>query len=91
MPNFKTLGPKYGSDIKNITNITKNKEFKVKEDYYEININDNTEVLNKEDIIVRYISKEGENVVNDNEIVLRLDNLFQNVILHLQILNILIL
>lgn len=75
MPNFKTLGPKYGSNIKNITNVIKNKAFIVKDDCYEIVIDNNKELLNKEDIIVRYISKEGETVVNDNEIVLRLDTI----------------
>lgn len=75
LPNFKTLGPKYGSDIKLIANMIKNKDFSINRSSYELSLNGETKILSSEDIIVRYISKPGEKVVNDNELVVRLDTM----------------
>ena len=75
MPNFKTLGPKYADNIKMITNMINNKEFVKNDSNYELVMNNKKEILTEEDIIIRYISKEGEKVVNDNEIIVRLNTL----------------
>ena len=69
-PNFKTLGPKYESKIKDITNLIKNKEFKLENDKY---ILSNGDELDINDIIIRYTSKDNDLVTSDNEIVLKLD------------------
>jgi len=70
LPNFKTLGPRFGKNIKDITNLIKNKQFKVIDNKYYL---DNNEVLEEEDIIVRFTSINDDMVVNDSEIVLKLD------------------
>lgn len=69
LPNFKTLGPKYGNRIKEISDLIKNKQF---DNNYKLS---NNEQLNEEDIIVRYTSKSNDLVANDNEIVLKLNTL----------------
>lgn len=73
LPNFKTLGPKYGANIKLVSNMIKNKEFTINNSNFELLLNGNKEVLNEEDIIIRFNSKSGDKVVNDNEVVVRLD------------------
>ena len=70
LPNYKTLGPKYGKDIKNISNLIKNKQFEKINDGYKLK---NNEILNKEDIMIRYTSKFDDIVNNDDEIVIKLD------------------
>lgn len=75
LANFKTLGPKYLKDIKKVSDMIKSGEFTIKGESYEVVLNNKKEILNKEDIIIRYIAKEGERVVNDNELVVRLDTL----------------
>lgn len=70
LPNFKTLGSKYGNKMKEISSLIKNNEFKYENNKYILN---NNEILNDEDIIIRYSSKTNDIVVNDSEIVLKLD------------------
>ena len=70
IPNFKTLGPIYGSNIKEITNLIKNKQFKVIDNKYYL---DNNEVLNEEDIIIRFTSLNNDTIASSNDIVLKLD------------------
>lgn len=72
LPNFKTLGSRFGSEMKEITNLIKSKDFKYENNQY---ILSNNEVLNEKDIIIRYSSKSNEIVANDNEIILKLDTL----------------
>lgn len=72
-PNFKTLGPKYGNNIKLLSSLIKNKELKKDDSHYEVLLNEKVEKLTEEDVVIRYISKPGEKVVNDNEIIVRLD------------------
>lgn len=72
LPNFKTLGSRYGSNMKDIANLIKNKDFKYDNNQY---ILSNNEVLNEDDVIIRYSSKSNDIVANDNEIVLKLDTL----------------
>lgn len=72
LPNFKTLGSRFGSEMKDITNLIKSKDFKYENNQY---ILSNNEVLNEKDIIIRYSSKSNEIVANDNEIILKLDTL----------------
>lgn len=69
LPNFKTLGPKYGNKIKEITDLIKNKQF---DSNYKLS---NNEQLNEDDIIIRYTSKSNNLVANDNEIVIKLNTL----------------
>ena len=64
------IGPKYGKDIKNISNLIKNKQFEKINDGYKLK---NNEILNKEDIMIRYTSKFDDIVNNDDEIVIKLD------------------
>ena len=71
LPNYKTLGPRYGNNIKDISNLISSKKFVFEDDKYYL---DNNEVLEIDDVIVRYNSINDEVVVNDSEIVLRLDN-----------------
>ena len=73
LPNFKTLGPKYGSNINKISNMIKNKEFEVIGQNYELTFDNQNEILNNEDIVIRYVAKQGEKVANDNEVVVRID------------------
>lgn len=70
LPNFKTLGSKYGNKMKEISSLIKNNEFKYENNKYILN---NNEILNDEDIIIRYSSKTNDIVANDSEIVLKLD------------------
>ncbi len=70
LPNFKTLGPKYGKDMKEVTNLIKNKSFEIIDDGYKLS---NEDILSTEDLIVRYTSKSDCLVANDNEIVIKLD------------------
>jgi len=70
LPNFKTLGPKYGKDMKEIGNLIKNKNFEILDDGYKLL---NGDVLSFEDLVVRYTSKSNCLVANDNEIVIKLD------------------
>ena len=70
LPNFKVLGPKYGNNIKEITNLINNKQFILKDNKYYL---DNNEVLDIDDVIVRYSSIGDEVVINDSEIILKLD------------------
>ena len=70
LPNFKTLGPKYGNRIKEISSLIKEKKFESIDDTYRL---ENGDVLEKDDIIVRYSSKSNDIVANDHEFVIRLD------------------
>ena len=70
LPNFKTLGPKYGKDMKEVGNLIKNKNFEILDDGYKLT---NGDILSQEDIVVRYTSKSDFLVANDNEIVIKLD------------------
>ena len=70
LPNFKTLGSKYGNKMKEISSLIKNNEFKYENNKYILN---NNEILNDENIIIRYSSKTNDIVANDSEIVLKLD------------------
>ena len=70
LPNFKTLGPKYGKDMKEVSNLIKNKNFEIIDDGYKLS---NEDILSTEDLIVRYTSKSDCLVANDNEIVIKLD------------------
>ena len=70
LPNFKTLGPKYGKDIKEIGNLIKNKSFEILDNGYKLA---NGDVVELEDVVVRYTSKSDCLVANDNEIVIKLD------------------
>lgn len=70
LPNYKTLGPIYTNNIKEITNLINNEKFIFKDNKYYL---DNNEVLKIDDIIVRYNSINNEVVANDSEIVLKLD------------------
>ena len=72
LPNFKTLGSRFGSSMKDIANLIKTKDFKYENNQY---ILSNNEVLNEDDVIIRYSSKSNDIVANDNEIVLKLDTL----------------
>ena len=72
LPNFKTLGPKYGKDINVVGNLIKSKSFDFLDDSY---ILSNGNKLDLEDVIVRYSSKSDNIVANDNEIVIKLDTL----------------
>ena len=70
LPNFKTLGARYGSRINEVRELLQKKNFSFDGDKYTLS---NSEVLNTDDVIVRYSSKSNEAVSNDNEIVIRLD------------------
>lgn len=70
LPNYKTLGPRYTNNIKEISNLINNEKFIFKDNKYYL---DNNIVLNIDDIIVRYNSINNEVVANDSEIVLKLD------------------
>lgn len=70
LPNFKTLGPKYGASMKDVSNLIKNKSFEIIDDGYKLS---NGDVLSLEDVVVRYTSKSDCLVANDNEIVIKLD------------------
>lgn len=72
LPNFKTLGSRFGSSMRDIANLIKTKDFKYENNQY---ILSNSEVLNEDDVIIRYSSKSNDIVANDNEIVLKLDTL----------------
>lgn len=72
LPNFKTLGSRFGSSMKDVANLIKTKDFKYENNQY---ILSNNEVLNEDDVIIRYSSKSNDIVANDNEIVLKLDTL----------------
>lgn len=56
--------------MKEISSLIKNNEFKYENNKYILN---NNEILNDEDIIIRYSSKTNDIVANDSEIVLKLD------------------
>jgi len=73
LPNFKTLGPKYGSKISTISNLIKNKEFTKTEDSYILNIEGTEEKIDLDDIIVRYSAKDGIKVESDKDIIASLD------------------
>ena len=70
LPNFKTLGPKYGKDINAVGELIKSKSFDILDDGYKLS---NGDKLDLEDVIVRYTSKSDDIVANDNEIVIKLD------------------
>ena len=70
LPNFKTLGSIYGNRMKEITDLIKNKEFNYLNNQFILN---NNEILNEEDVIIRYSPKSNDIVANDNEIVIKLD------------------
>ena len=73
VPNFKLLGPQYGSQVSKITNSIKNKEFKTLEDGYELEIDGNTIKLDKDYVNVRYLAKGEEKIENDKDIIVKLD------------------
>ncbi len=70
LPNFKTLGPKYGKNIKEVENLIRNKKFEICENGYKLS---NGEFIELEDLIVRYTSKTNDIVTKDNDIVLKLN------------------
>ena len=70
LPNFKTLGPKYGKNMKEIGNLIKNKNFEILADGYKLS---NGDVLSVDDVVTRYTSKSDCLVANDNEMVIKLD------------------
>ena len=72
LPNFKTLGPKYGKNMKEVSNLIKNKSFEILDKGYKLS---NGEVFSSEDLVVRYTSKSDCSVANDNEIVIKLDTI----------------
>lgn len=70
LPNYKVLGSKYGSELKEINELIRNKKFNYNGEKY---ILENNIELSKEDVIVRYTSKENDLVANDEDIILKLD------------------
>ncbi len=72
IPNFKTLGPIFGSKMKEVANLIKNGNFKTTDNGYLLLLGKEYK-LNNEDIVIRYTSKDSKLVVNDKEIIVSLD------------------
>ena len=73
VPNFKTIGPKFGSKVSKITGLVKTGNFKTLDDGYEVNVDDEVLKLDLEDIIVRYTAKGENKIESDKDIIARLD------------------
>ncbi|MDO4728636.1 MAG: isoleucine--tRNA ligase [Bacteroidota bacterium] len=77
-PNFKTLGPRFGKDIKNVTNLIQNftqEEIQTieKEGKIDINLQDKQVTLNLEDVEITTQDIEGWLVVSSAGILVALD------------------
>ena len=75
VPNFKTIGPKFGMKVSKITNLIKNGEFKKLEDGYEVSVDNENLKLDLEDVIVRYLGNGENKIESDKDIIARLDTL----------------
>lgn len=73
VPNFKTIGPKFGKDVGKITGLIKSKQFKVLDNRYELIIDGAEVKLDLEDVVVRYSAKGEEKIESDRDIIVRLD------------------
>ena len=73
VPNFKTIGPKFGSKVSQITSLIKAGKFETLEDGYEVNVDDEVLKLDLEDIVVRYTAKGENKIESDKDIIARLD------------------
>lgn len=73
VPNFKTIGPKYGSQVSKIVRLIKTGKFKALEDGYELNVDNQVIYLEVEDVIIRYSAKGEEKIESDKDIIARLD------------------
>ncbi|MBO5349780.1 MAG: isoleucine--tRNA ligase [Clostridia bacterium] len=73
IPNFKAIGPKYGSKVSEITKLIKANKIQKCDDGYVLNLSDETLKLDIEDVNIRYLAKDGNKVENDKDIIVRLD------------------
>ncbi len=73
VPNFKSIGPKFGKDVSKITSLIKSNNFRTLEDGYELIIDDEKIKLDPDDIVVRYSAKGEEKIESDKDIIARLD------------------
>ena len=72
-PNFKTIGPKYGTKVSAISKTIKNQKINKTENGYTIDLSGEIINLESEDVNIRYIAKDGNKVENDKDIIARLD------------------
>lgn len=75
MPNFKTIGPKFGSKVSKITGLIKAGKFETLEDGYEVKVDGEDLKLDLEDVVVRYTAKGENKIESDKDIIARLDTL----------------
>ena len=73
VPNFKTIGPKFGSKVSKITNLVKSGDIKTMQNGYEVIVDNENIKLDEEDIIIRYSAKGENKIESDKEIIARLD------------------
>lgn len=72
-PNFKNIGPKFGSKVSKISNAIKNSQLKILDDGYELNVDNEVIKLDIDDIMVRYAPKGNERIESDKDIIAKLD------------------
>ena len=73
IPNFKTLGPKFGNKMKVLSDLIKKGEFKKDDNNYILELDNQKYRLDLDDINIRYNSKNAELVINDEDILVHLD------------------
>ena len=73
VPNFKSIGPRFGKDVSKITDLIKCKNFKILDDGYELDFDNTSIKLDLEDIVIRYSAKGEEKIESDRDIIARLD------------------
>ena len=75
VPNFKTIGPKFGSKVSKITGFIKSGQFETLEDGYKVKVDGEDLKLDLEDVVVRYTAKGENKIESDKDIIARLDTL----------------
>ncbi len=74
LPNFKTLGPKYGKDMKSIAGLVKQGKFISNADgSFTVNVNGNDLSLEAGDVMIQYKALGGAAVVSDAGFVVGMD------------------
>ena len=73
LPNFTTLGPKYGNTLPQIIKAINQKKFVIDGGKVTISLDEQDLILEESDIIVDYKAKEGQHVAGGSGIVVSLD------------------
>ena len=75
VPNFRSIGRKFGSKVPIITKSIKSGQFKALDDGYEIEIDGENVKLDSTDIVVRYSAKGNDKIESDRDIIVQLDTI----------------